>query len=1127
MRKNVGFFLLIFLIKCYQSFASGSVLAQGEWLKMGIVNTGIYKLDYNFFKSNGVNPDNLDPSTIQIYGNGGAMLPQSNKAFRVDDLQENAIQTIGMEDGKFNAGDFVLFYAQGTTEWKRDTLRKTFFHVKNLYSDTAYYFLTHSKTKGKRVTENILPLENGNTQDFFDEHLVWEEDKNNLIKSGREWFGDNFDVANTFSYNFDFSGYIPGTEVKMRAQTAMIYGLNSGQSGSVTFNFALQGTDIKKMVFQSAAKCQYCHTGRSQIFYSEFTPSWQSTVGLLSVAVSADRSADPVSKVYTGFLNFDFKKKLEIKNGQVAFRSFSNSKINYSVAGAKEGSLVWEVTTSTSPVVVAKQTLSFTTGNNYQEAEYVAFTPNEVNLSPSVSWKISNQDLHSLPNVSLLIVVHPSLAEAANKLADLRRKQGISVAVATTSQIYNEFSSGAQDVTAIRDFARRLYLNAGLKNLLLFGAGSYDYKYRTIGNTNLVPCYQSRESFHTVNSYCSEDYYGFFDENEGDWAESNDGNHSMDIGVGRIPAVNLEEALSVVDKLEAYGKSISFGKWRNRIAFLADNGSNGGEGNIFLSDSERLINSVAATNRSVNFAKIYLDAYPYSSTPKGVEAPGANEALRNTINQGVFIVNYIGHGGTEGLAQENLVTKPLIEGWENMQTLPFWVTATCDFSTYDDPAKKAGGVLILTSKKGGAIGIISATRPVYQFTNFLLNQAFYNNVYKRNANGTMPDLGEVIKNTKNESVSSIFNRSYVLLGDPSMTLNYPKYTANVVKINGLGSDTLKALSEVTLEGEVREGDEIKKDFSGTAIIDIFDKEDSIRTLGQQYSIPTVVTSRNNTFFTGKVSVKNGEFKASFLVPKDINYRIGKGRISLYAFNPATNEDAAGYNDNVFVGGSNPNAREDNLPPDINLYLNDTTFKNGSMTGEEPYLLAFLKDSSGINIARSAIGHEISAVVDEDRANPVILNEYYETDLNTYKSGRIYYKMKALSNGEHTLSLKAWDTHNNSSDVKISFIVSSGPNIALQELLNYPNPAAGQTTFKFVHNKAGEDLEVNIEIFDQSGKSVHKINERLLNSANTAEFVWDFSTRDNIGPGMYVYKCDIHSLTDKSKTQSIKKLVIIR
>lgn len=1120
--------------------AQSSVLSSGTWYKIGVTQSGMYKITPDFLRRAGVNTDQIQPQTLQIYGNGGAMLPQNTSTPRIFDLAENPIYVAGESDGRFDSQDYLLFYAQGPDVWNLNTATGTFFHTTHTYTDTAYYFLTFNQQQGKRVVVTNNNVSAGaDVFTTFDERLFHERNTTNILKSGREWFGESYDTQNTLNYPFNMSGYVAGTPITVRAENAVKYGRPGGGTGTVPFNYFVNNQFVGSISFTTQGACNNCQVGIVRNAQFNIVPNLPPNASNINITVSADRSQDRGSATYQNYIGLQFTKSLSLTQSQMNFRVLASAgqhTSQYSLS-ANKSVFIWNVTKPTEPVQVASgnSNISFSENNNFTLQEYVAFAPNDALLTPANVWRINNQNLKGISSPDFIIITHPTFLAQAQRLAAHRRSQGTETEVVLTGHIYNEFSSGAQDVTAIRDFLRYVYVkgNKKLKNVLLFGGASFDYKYRTTNNTNFVPCYQSYESLHEIYSYSSEDYYGFLQDNVGDWVEgvgNRNFDHDMVIGVGRIPVNNPQEAEAVVNKLIHYDSDASAGRWRNRVTFLADNGSAPGEGNLFLNDSERLAATVSRLEGSMNITKLYIDAFPLVSKPTGFEVPQMNEAIRQVFNQGTLFLNYVGHGGILGLAQESIINKPLIESLRNLSRLPFWITATCDFSTYDNPAKPSAGMLVLTQRNGGGIGLLTSTRVVFSFTNYLLNQAFYDNVFKTDSLGNNLTLGEIIKLTKNQSKSSILNRNYTLLGDPSMKLGYAKMNAFVTSINGKASDTARALSEVQIEGVIKAkgSNTVSESFNGLVNIEIYDKPDTIPTFGQQFSIATRFTQQRNIIYAGSARVQNGKFSVQFMVPKDINYRIGKGKISLYAYDPQANIDAAGFSDSLYVGGSNPNARADNTPPTIQLFMDDTTFINGGITGEQPILIAKLFDESGINIARSSLGHGITAVINNNRSQPIDLNDAYESDINTYKSGRLKYSLPALPLGWNTLTLRAWDTHNNSAKQTIEFLVVGRSTIAIEKLMNYPNPTAGgHTTFSFIHSKAGEDLEVTLHITDLTGRNVATVSQTLPSSSPLVTIPVNFNQMaNNITPGTYVYKCEVKSLNDNTVGYAVQKLVII-
>ncbi|MDX1905096.1 MAG: type IX secretion system sortase PorU, partial [Thermonemataceae bacterium] len=650
-----------------------------------------------------------------------------------------------------------------------------------------------------------------------------------------------------------------------------------------------------------------------------------------------------------------------------------------------------------------------------------------------------------------------------------------------------------------------------------------------------VPVYESRESLHPIYSYSSDDYFGFMEENEGEWRETFNNvptyDHTLEIGVGRLPVRTLQEAQEVVSKIIDYSlNSINnLGAWRKNIVFLADDGDN----NQHQLDADIHANKVEATYPKFNVQKIYLDAYLQETNGGNERSPQCKQSLINAVEKGALVLNYTGHGGEIGWTQEEVLRSQDFSTWNNNHKLPLMITATCEFGRYDEPTIFSGAEKAVLSPKSGAIALITTTRPVFSSTNFLLNTQIYNYLFEPIAS-EMPRLGDVIRLTKNNSLSGSINRNFSLLGDPSLRLAYPKNDILITKINqkdvSIEQDSLKALSKVSFEGEIRNTDNsLISNFEGILDVTIFDKVSQKTTLGTQAASPMNFDVRENRLFNGKVSVKNGKFYFETIIPKDIAYNYGFGKISLYATDTTQKVDAGAGKTDIVVGGSNPNPIIDNEPPQIRLFMNDTSFVDGALVGQNPWLIAKLYDENGINISSAGVGHSLTTYLNDSTAYPRVLNDFYTADIDTYKSGEVLYPFRDLPNGFYTLHFKAWDTFNNSAEKNISFIVASNAEMALQNVFNYPNPFSERTTFSFQHNRFEEELQVEIEIFNQKGEKMLQTS-RVLPEAKSVvrEFNLDLSLNGTkFADGVYVYKLTLRSAKDNTSASAISRLVIIK
>ena len=1125
--------------------ATGSVLASGDWFKLAVSQTGIYKIDAAYLSSIGVNTSTLDPNTIQIYGNGGGMLPQSNSVARLDDLVENGIFVSEDGNGVFDNDDYILFYGESPHTWTYNTSSKIYSHELNLYSNQNFYFLTFNQQAGKRIANQASVAGATQTITDFEEHVFSETDTYNILDSGREWYGYQLSAYNTsISNSFNVTGLVSGST--LRLDVAVV-----GRSYATTYmNYKINSTSLSSnLEIPALSPADHAPFGVDVTTSYPFNASLVGSNTNLIVGMTFLSNGNASAVAHNNWLELHFLKTLRLYDNQTFFRS-SKSLIqaitNYSIGNTDGTEQIWDLS---DPQNIVSQTYT-TSGakiefgaNSSSLKEYVVLRGSAF-PNPTFVERVVNQNLHDITSSNMpdmIIVVHPDFMAQAQRLANFRQQNdGVSSYICTPAQIYNEFGSGKPDVTAIRDFVKMVYdrsiTGAELKYLMLFGSCTYDYKNHYGVGGNFVPTYESRESLDELRSYNSDDYFAFMDAPEGNWGESSIENNTLNIGVGRIPVRTAYQADVVVNKIISASKPSTQvnGNWNNRMTLIADDGDT----NLHLSDTEYLAYLVNLNNKQMNVNKIYLDAYPQETTPGGETANLVNAALNRDIEDGTMIWNYVGHGGNTGLAQENLVNTSTVNSWTNINKLGFFVTATCSFGRYDKPGLISGAETMLLSPTGGSFANLTSTRTVFASTNAMINRAFYDFVFSRNLDGSYYSLGDIIMLTKNKDIglgfSNVYNRNYGLLGDPSMKMHYPLQKMIITSVNGINvnavPDTLKALSKVTLEGLVQDvtSGSTLTGYNGFSKITIFDKPATISTFGTGGSPVTTFKLQSNIIFDGLATVTNGVFKISFIVPKDISYQYDYGKISLYSELTSGAIDAAGYLSNIVIGGSNANAPEDKIPPTVKLYLNDPSFVSGGISRENPVFYADVEDENGINVSAAGIGHEITLVLSTG-TDVIILNKYYTAAQDDYSKGKVEFPLKDLPPGSYSLRFKVWDTYNNSTEQVLEFTIQSTTKLQLSHVLNYPNPFTTNTTFHFDHNRVGDNLMIQIQIYTVSGKLVKTLDETIYNSpSHVANLNWngldDFG--DNIGRGVYVYKLKIRSLQDGSTTHVFEKLVLL-
>lgn len=1112
----------------YLDYADNSVLKNGDWFKLRLDKGGIYKLTYSQLQAMGFDVS-APVSKIAIYGNGGGTLPEVNTDFRLDDLQENAIEIVGGGDGSLDEGDYILFYGDDPVKWKYNYAKQSFVHENNYYDDYSYYFVTRKiEGEGKRIVAISPPQGTPSIEvTEFDDYDFHELDKLNLAGSGRLWLGEVFDFSQNLSQTFTFN--FPNI---IKQPTAKFYvSLASRAYSSNKFDVSINDQLLKTKVMPNTSNSGYEY-GKVANVGSGFTPKSD----VLNMMLTFHR----VSSSSTGYLDYieiNVDRELEFVGNQMHFRKVFGWEIDelakYIIGGQTDNITIWDVS---SPTMVTEQTISVSGGKttfvNHTDSlrQFIAFNGTEYFTAEFVE-KVDNQNLHAVKNIDYLIIVHPDFLSEANSLANFHRQDNsLSIYVTTPQKIYNEFSSGSQDITAIRDFLKKLYdrSDAGreIKYLLLFGDASYDYKDRLPDNTNYVPCWEHTMSLNIITSIATDDYYGFLDDGEGHIDDKN----IVDIGIGRFVVASKEEAQMAVDKTIAYcvNSQENMGPWRNQITFVADDE----DSNRHLHDAEILSALVESETVVYNIDKIYLDAYPQISTPSGQKAPEVNKAINAKIEKGTLIFNYSGHGGELGLSHEGIIEIPDIKSWNNYDKLPIFITATCEFSRYDDPKRISAGEEVFLNPNGGAIALFTTARATYASSNLALNMAIYKDNLFENIDGEYPRFGDVIRKSKHRGSDN--DKKFVLLGDPAVRLAYPEYNTETIKINSNivvddNYDTLNALSKVVVQGVITNDDGNKlSNYNGLLFPTVYDKQVEIETLGtDKGSYPEKFYFWKSVLFNGKADISNGDFEFEFVMPRDIAYNFGQGRISYYFNND--NVDGNGYYENLIIGGINEDAAEDDEGPVITLFMNEDDFGNGDITDENPVLLAFVSDESGINTTGNGIGHDILAVIDEDAVQTYVLNDYYEAEVNRYNEGTVNYPFFKLEDGEHSLSLRVWDIYNNSSTAYLDFVVVASEELVISNLFNYPNPVFNFTKFVFEHNQSNKDIEVEIQIFDMSGRSVKTLTA-IVHSENykSEPIEWDARTDagGEIGRGFYVYQLTATSESGQIKTES-SKLIFLR
>jgi hypothetical protein len=1117
-----------------RSYADRSVLASGSWYRIAVQRPGIYRVDAAFLNALGI-PGPVSSQQIRLYGNGGGMLPERNAVPRPDDLLENAILVEDGGDGQFSGSDYFLFYAEGPDSWDPDSLNNRYRHRKNLYSTESCFFLTIGGN-GKRVQQQSPPGPASVEIDRFEDRYFYELDSLNFLSSGKEWYGEEFGNGPgqqpVRNFTIPFSGLVVNTPVTVVSE---VIGRSVGNPSR--FDLRLNNTLLYQHILPALPGVLYEPVAT--------TSQLAATTSLAENRVQLTLSFSPGSVNGQGWLNWlevFCTRELDMGgNSQLSFRADASpgQVAGFILKNATAVQRIWDITNPRDPgqmILEPSGSLVRFRQDASRRREFIAVAGNGY-LLPRAMGRVANQDLHRPQVAGMIILTTSALQGEAQRLAEHHRQADnlISV-VADVQQVYNEFSSGSPDPTALRDFVKMFYDRAGTDSarrpryLLLFGDASFDYRNRVPQNTNLVPAWQSAVSLDPLATHTSDDFFGFLD--DGDDINALIPVSYLDIGVGRIPASTPEQARVMVDKVIRYKAAASLGPWRNQLSFVADDEDQ----NIHLADAELHAETVESLAPSFNIQKTYLDAFQQESGTGGSRYPKVNESINSRIYNGTLIWNYSGHGGSQRLAQEAILDQDMVRTWNNENKLPLFITATCDFAPFDNPLVSSIGEQILMGQASGSIALMTTTRLVFAFSNRVMNNNYLRFALQPGPDGRYPSLGEAIRRSKNFTYQSsgdvTNNRKFTLLGDPALTLGFPLEKVRTTAINGIPlsafTDTLKALNRYTISGEVTDRNgALIPDFNGFVYPSVYDKAQVQQTLGNDPGSPvTSFRVRQNLLYNGKVRARDGRFSYTFIVPKDINYQAGNGRLSYYAENGS--REGAGFTDDVFVGGLGNGVADDGQGPAIRAWLNDEKFVNGGLANETPVLIISLADSSGINTVGTGIGHNLTAVLDGNTREAFVLNDFYEAEQDSYQRGRVRFQLPKLTEGPHTIRIRAWDVFNNSSEYVIECRVVRKEELEISHVLNYPNPFTTRTQFWFEHNRPMEPLQVTVQVMTISGKLVKTMVKTINPGGNrSCEVEWD--GRDDygakLGRGVYIYRLRVRTSDGKSR-EKLEKLLIL-
>lgn len=1104
------------------SFPLGSsVLNSGTWFKLGMVSEGVHRLDYNQLLQWNAIGGPISSNQLGMVGNGGYRLAEDLNLPRPDDLQPIPLQVEDGGDGQFGPGDFLLFYTHGLKRWVWNG--QEYEHDNNMYSDTVYAFFSPNQP-GPRIQNQTMPQGLpgyiSNKGDFFQ----WiEEEKQNLIKSGRKWFGDVFSFTNTYSYPFSLGNWTPGDSVSLRIATAA-----RCVSCSSVFSFSANGVSVGSATLGQVSS----NYAGNYITENTFSTRFPVNSSPLSVQVSrtSPQSGSEDQRAWLDYVTVHYRPTLQFSGQPFVFQDHKAAGLaEFRILNPSLPMQMWRVDDMANPLNLKTASASgfdYVRLENAEGAKLVVFGAPNTLPSPSFFGQVPNQNIHALvaldPVPDLVVITHPSLLQPATELAEMHQVQdGMVVHLVTTEQIFNEYSSGGQDISALRDYVRSYFQfrgdSIGPRYLMLYGSGSFDYlphrNRLSAPNHNLVPSFQTWDSrSRSGGSHPSDFFYSAFSPNT-----SSDGvvNSSTPIwlGIGRVLATTAEEGFAYNRKVQHYQESSDcFGDWRNTVTLFSDDMEAAWESS-FITDNEWIYQWLKTNQPVWNVDKVYIDAFQQNTTA-GQRYPEANDYLNRRINKGTLFLNYIGHGGESGLTAERVLQIDDIEKWTNSNQSSIFSTATCTFTRFDDPTFESAGVRVLQREDKGAVALLSTVRAIPVVPTYLKK---WTQVTFGGFDASDTRLGDILFESRKCIPSCDGGENNILLfGDPALRPAYPRYLVLTDSINGQAiqnqsfDDTLKATDVVRISGRIATRDSILMDtFNGIISVTVYDKPQQLQTLkndadGMNYDFEI----QNSVVFRGQASVQNGQWSIQFKVPLDINYLVGEGKFSYYAHNG--NVDAHGYQANIKIGGASGNCENDGQGPEVTLFMNDSLFVNLGITHASPTFYAEVNDASGINTANGGIGHEIQLSITGPVNQTFYLNDYYEAAINSYQSGSIRFQLKDLPEGFYTAELLVWDGCNQATRTTLNFtVVGTQPNLIRAEA--WPNPFDNQTALTFQHNLAGKELKAHVRLTDVSGSLVREFNwNGTPIGFQGINLTWDGtnSSGSKVSPGMYIFSVQL-------------------
>ncbi len=1088
------------------AFSFEDLWPSGEMFKIEISQEGIYSLTRADLESAGIDLSGFDPRTFRIFGNGGFMLPEDVSADRDEELIENAILVVGEDDGSWDEGDEILFFARGVNSWEPSTsLPGTYKHVQNLYTRNNVYWLNvpDDGSMGKRMD----PLGEGLTRTFVAEWatsrvymdndaFVFYSDK--TPESGKSWYAADLYAGGQYNSSFQLDSPIVDQEAQIKVGYKKVYVTGESDYDAVILvnGVAVDTVDTSVSNRTLTVPANVLRNGSNSF-----------TFRMLSGRALFD------------YFELAYIRSLETSQTKLEFDALQDDGVaEIDIEGLTNP---WIFNIEDFDNVSVTRTLPFKIETSYANPHRVLAISDGSFLSPSSiqsfyrGWGEYPDGLRQDGiSADAIFIVHPDFAEAAAELESyVEERDDIQAVRVRTTDIYNEFSWGLFDPTAIRDFLEFAKDNwsgtgsSGPTVCLLIGDGDYDYRNVVSSNDkNWVPPYET-------GIQCRDDWFATF-------TLDGDAEYIM----GRLPFQKVSEVENYTERLITYENDVNRGPWRSKVIMVADDEYI--DVGPTTTDKQHMAYSEELANTHIpdymQIEKIYIGPYPteFDPTTGARTKPGASQDLIETINRGALLINYMGHGNAHVWAHENLLLDSRdVSNINSGLREPIYVAATCSWGYFDRPDNEACFEQLL-AKSGGAIGVMAASRNTSGYGNNNMVKMFYQLFFDREEPRS---LGECLYLAKIET-SGATNKYYHCFADPLMMPAVPRLDLTVEEIL---PDSLISMQVADINGCVHalNGTVPVTDFEGEALVTVYDSYD---TFTYTYFDDSELDYRmpGGIMFRGNVGVYEGDFNARFVVPKDVNYGSTDGWVVLYG--TGNEKDAIGSKEGIHISSTFPEPSDitDHTPPEIAIFFNHRGWQEGDLTDIQPTLLIDLVDSSGINLT-GEIGHDIKVTVDPGTSSEqaIVLNEDFIYERDSYTAGTAERLITGLEPGPHELEVRAWDNANNMALERIQFVTAdSDGDLILRNVFNVPNPFKDQTHFTFETIRADE---VTIRVYTPSGRHIKTIGPVSVRD-NFNYIEWDGRDHygDDIANGVYLYTVKVSNSSGQSE-EAVGKLLRIR